>query len=678
MADPVIQKLGYTVDETNEAIKRTLAVINKDNQINGNAIPSGAITGPKLGANSVTTGKIAPGTIEASDINQSAFDSTLQEKGKLAEAKVVGDKLKEQGDSINDLAKKLNETICDIESPEYVRLEMDKDGNILSSIDKEGVKTEYLPTDFTKPVKIKGRDVLAEIDHKQDVISDLEEIRTKSEKAVQDDDIVNLVTKDEVDVAVKSTISVDNPEYKKVEVDSEKRVLSAVDNNNVKSEYLPVDFTKEIRYKGIALGEHITSVVLPSSDKINNPEYVRVLLDKSKKIIVGIDKDGVINIFGKIFYKGEELVLGKSDDKTLAKLTELVGNITSRNNKNKYLIPLASLKRTTLDKSSGTGQPTTAYKNVSLYCISDTHGYIDGIKDTVNIWQTYKTYIDDALVLGDVAPRHWESYSEAGHDGIAHYNEMLKVIGNHDVYAYPDKGSLADYQNKAYYAPDNEKYRRYFKGINGWNVVQPTGYNDSASPYYCACYYYKDYVGSNVRLIVLDCMNWTDAQETWFKAVLEDARTREYHVVVCQHIAQARPDFDEFTDSAWNSLDIPLTLSDNVNNKVILHVQDFIDKGGIFVCWLCGHNHIDKCGTIKGYPNQLYVILPTSNSYAGSRQDITRFEDSDSQYISTVFSVEPRLKYIRLYRLGANIDRNLRKREVLCIDYNNHKIIYER
>lgn len=109
MADPVIKKLRHTAEEVDNAVSKIDTVIDNENKIVPNAIPSGAITGPKLGANSVTTGKIAPGTIEARDINQSAFDSTLQEKGKLAEAKVVGDKFKEQGDSINDLALNIDD-----------------------------------------------------------------------------------------------------------------------------------------------------------------------------------------------------------------------------------------------------------------------------------------------------------------------------------------------------------------------------------------------------------------------------------------------------------------------------------------------------------------------------------------------------------------------------------------
>lgn len=128
MADPVIKKLRHTAEEVDNAVSKIDTVIDNENKIDPNAIPSGAITGPKLGANSVTQGKIAPGTIEARDINQSAFDSTLQEKGKLAEAKVVGDKFKEQGDSINDLALEMNNNHPKTnEKGFYV---VDKNGNI--------------------------------------------------------------------------------------------------------------------------------------------------------------------------------------------------------------------------------------------------------------------------------------------------------------------------------------------------------------------------------------------------------------------------------------------------------------------------------------------------------------------------------------------------------------------
>lgn len=63
-------------------------------------IASGAITGPKIAENSITTSNIVDGTIQSTDINSNAFDSTLKNAGKLADAKAVGDainKLKNAG-----------------------------------------------------------------------------------------------------------------------------------------------------------------------------------------------------------------------------------------------------------------------------------------------------------------------------------------------------------------------------------------------------------------------------------------------------------------------------------------------------------------------------------------------------------------------------------------------------
>ena len=54
-------------------------------------IASGAITGPKIAENSITTSNIVDGTIQSTDINSNAFDSTLKNASKLADAKAVGD-----------------------------------------------------------------------------------------------------------------------------------------------------------------------------------------------------------------------------------------------------------------------------------------------------------------------------------------------------------------------------------------------------------------------------------------------------------------------------------------------------------------------------------------------------------------------------------------------------------
>ena len=58
-------------------------------------IASGAVTGPKIAANSISTSKIIDGTIQSTDLNPNAFDNTLTTPGKIAPADVVGSKLTE-------------------------------------------------------------------------------------------------------------------------------------------------------------------------------------------------------------------------------------------------------------------------------------------------------------------------------------------------------------------------------------------------------------------------------------------------------------------------------------------------------------------------------------------------------------------------------------------------------
>lgn len=85
---------------TNNLDSRMSAIENKKVgngvQAKTEDIESEAITGPKLASNAVTTGKIAPNTIKEGDINPSAFDDNLETSRKLADAKIIGDKLKEQ------------------------------------------------------------------------------------------------------------------------------------------------------------------------------------------------------------------------------------------------------------------------------------------------------------------------------------------------------------------------------------------------------------------------------------------------------------------------------------------------------------------------------------------------------------------------------------------------------
>ena len=66
-------------------------------------IASGAVTGPKIAPNSISTSKIIDGTIQSTDLNPNAFDNTLTTPGKIAPADVVGSKLTELESKVDEI-----------------------------------------------------------------------------------------------------------------------------------------------------------------------------------------------------------------------------------------------------------------------------------------------------------------------------------------------------------------------------------------------------------------------------------------------------------------------------------------------------------------------------------------------------------------------------------------------
>lgn len=92
-------------------------------------IASGAVTGPKIAPNSISTSKIIDGTIQSTDLNPNAFDETLSTPGKIAPADVVGSKLTE-------LDKELNEVTENIVTPiKTERSYILANGNISNTLD---------------------------------------------------------------------------------------------------------------------------------------------------------------------------------------------------------------------------------------------------------------------------------------------------------------------------------------------------------------------------------------------------------------------------------------------------------------------------------------------------------------------------------------------------------------
>jgi hypothetical protein len=300
----------------------------------------------------------------------------------------------------------------------------------------------------------------------------------------------------------------------------------------------------------------------------------------------------------------------------------------------------------------------TANPNVTLLHCSDYHENNTNMNRLMEFYDYYKTYIDDIIHTGDFI----QSYYNQKGPNVWNFNgkeKILNCIGNHD-------STTREGSNPAQNTVTSEQlYTEYFAPyINGWGVTYTPN----------VCYYYKDYVDSNLRLIVLDDMHWDSTQEDWLENLLDDAKTNNLHVVCAKHYANGsvsqKVEGCTFSDAEFNAG--PYSAGGTNHGADI--VNDFITGGGKFVCWLVGHYHGVDFGYIAGYENQLYVVAPTvSNSRSPS--SIERIVNTKSQDAFYLVTIDTDKSWLKIIMVGADIDRTMRSRKMMCYDYENHELI---
>lgn len=301
---------------------------------------------------------------------------------------------------------------------------------------------------------------------------------------------------------------------------------------------------------------------------------------------------------------------------------------------------------------------------LNLIHFSDIHGSVDNIKRLLRFADLYNDYISGIIHTGDSVTTYFgqdNPFATTGGDRI------MNVVGNHDCWIQGDAWP------SPYNATAQQVYEKFFAPfISNWNVVSP-GEN--------LCYYYKDYTTANVRLIVLDALHYDSVQETWFAGVLADAITNELRVVAITHYpAQTGITGFECTfNSITQTIDAVATPAagtqiERLPESAFTAVDTFINNGGEFVCWLSGHTHDDFIGVVNNHTNQIQVIVSTggtSNRYS----DCARTKNTKTADLFNVFTVDGNAKLIKLIRVGSTMDKFMRKRETLCVNYATRQVV---
>ena len=105
-------------------------------------------------------------------------------------------------------------------------------------------------------------------------------------------------------------------------------------------------------------------------------------------------------------------------------------------------------------------------------------------------------------------------------------------------------------------------------------------------------------------------------------------------------------------------------------------VADFAKNGGDFVVWLTGHVHLDYMGYSEAYPDQLCIAIDALRCYQSmAYNDADRTEGMPSQDLYNLVTIDTFDKLVKIVRVGCDVDRYLRKKDTLCINYKTFEII---
>lgn len=620
-------------------------------------------------------------------------------------------------------------------STEWIRVVTDKDGRILCGIKHDGsiewsvgvpqpVK-DYVeeqiaaasPQDYNEVLAFLGELIHGETLqtlltglHNEVVVVGNSKVDKVEGKGLSSNDY----TDSEKEIANSTTLE-DAGDYIQMTVDRESKILEGITSDGTKNIELPLSINSgEVDVDGY----HV-------KNDAENPEYIKVVTDDEGKLIYGVKKDGSLWCA-----KG---VMADEDIKNFIadKMDEFPDS--------KYVPLLESLNRTVVVQTGGVINPDTTYKTLNLLTLADIHNSTPELSRFVGFANKYKDYLDDSIILGDIAGVSWVSYTDWD-ETVEGYGKVLKVLGNHDVYeryatftvsgvsVVPVAGAKYRHNNyhsftvkevditdgsgtiKCYQdeysqnttsgtltkesgtgddtitfsnvvisdATVEDCYNRYLKGVRTWGVSYIPN----------KCYYYKDYAKANVRLIVIDCMYFDDEQKEWLQDVLygenndNSALTLGRHVIIASHIQVGPFSSKKPWDCNFTYTDINVNIHNTTATNIVkTYVDTFQQRGGVFITYMFGHHHIDEIGDYtknpsESYPNQIYIKYPTRSG--GTSADTIELEGNpEYENVFTVTSIDTRLKLIRLLRIGVVFNRHLVHRESIVISYedDNRRVV---
>ena len=310
-----------------------------------------------------------------------------------------------------------------------------------------------------------------------------------------------------------------------------------------------------------------------------------------------------------------------------------------------------------------------------LLHLSDIHGNWANVQRFLRFADKYKSYIDVLLNTGDTVDSNYGD-GVTGYLALSGAEKILVAVGNHDTRSASDST-----QWQAHVGLD--AYNMLIApSVSEWGVSQP---EDAAVD--GKCYYYKDFASKNLRLVVVDIMGYDSTQDEWLASVLNSAMLAELHVVIATHFAGSRSYAEReeanFEKLACNYSTLYGMGTSSVNlttynpNAYLMGatVEAFIQAGGHFVGYVQGHYHADFVAKTAEFPRQL--IFSIGGTKAGEMRDYNHVVGTRMQDEFQIVAIDTVSTIVKLFKVGANIDRYGRTKNSVCINYTTGEILGE-
>ena len=576
---------------------------------------------------------------------------------------------KEDGKSLVD--SEFAGGISYVENSEFVNVKTDAEGKILWAIKTDG--SIYYGAGIPPQIIDYINEKIGELspDEYENIVAFLNGLEEgdKTLQTLLNEKVDKVEGKSLIDSYYASSQSViNNSEYLQAITDSENKIIEGITDEGVKQVNIPIN---------------TPSVAI---DHVDNQNWINAVLDEKHKVVSGRKVNGVlVENVGIESPTIEELKVRIAEQETPTSILSL--------NPKAELLPVIKNYKHNQVNETGDGTPTREYQNLSLVWFSDIHSDGEELRRIVDFYNCYEEYLDGIICTGDVVAQTWKDDFSYWHKNGG--DKVLFVNGNHDTYT-PINGSI-----KTYYSAE-AGYKRYIEPFLSATNLTESPINKM--------YWVKDFPESKIRLIAVDVMHLNEKydyhtyepvresgiypdggtvdngeQLAWFISKLNEVKNTDWQVICAAHFPAYR-NTDNFIKSTFSIIPFKQNLGGQLQEEYQTAVSDFIDNGGNFICWMCGHHHEDEIFLSERDNRQLCVAVDccqrslgyigTYGSDEASYQSIIKPKHTKAQDSFNIINVEPRQHFLRMYRVGTQYDGNNRRIGSIVYDYLNKTLIY--